>query len=271
MKALSQADGKLIILVIDEVQHALTSDDGINALFSLKAARDSLNTDAGMFGMQLVTTGSNRDKLAALVNSRDQAFFGADMVNFPPLDKAYVQWALFRASTPFSIDAAFEAFKSLGHRPEPFRKAISDAQLQIAISPNDDPDSTLAATAVQINQNARSGFLNTVSSLPPLQAALLHEIAREETKPPDSRKVGLFTGKMKVRLNDRLLEEIGPESAISVETSAVQSALDRLREQNFLWRSQRGSYTMEDEQFIEWLISDGDDEADDTNDRPRER
>jgi transposase len=53
-------------LVIDEVQHALTTEEGTNALFSLKAARDSLKTDPGRYGMQLVVTGSSRDKLATI-------------------------------------------------------------------------------------------------------------------------------------------------------------------------------------------------------------
>lgn len=77
--------------MIDEAQHALTTDEGINALFSLKAARNTLNTDPGRYGMQLVATGSNRDKLATLVNGREQAFYGADMVptwcSFQPLAK----------------------------------------------------------------------------------------------------------------------------------------------------------------------------------------
>jgi hypothetical protein len=29
-----------------------------------------------------------------------------------------------------------------------------------------------------------------------------------------------------------------------------------LREENYLWRSQRGSYAVEDEQFLEWLTEE---------------
>lgn len=34
---------------------------------------------------------------------------------------------------------------------------------------------------------------------------------------------------------------------------STQNALDSLREEQFLWKSQRGAYSIEDEQFLEWL------------------
>ena len=63
------------MLIVDEAQHAITSDAGADALFALKAARDELNSSAH-HGLRVVATGSNRDKLAMLRNSKDQAFFG---------------------------------------------------------------------------------------------------------------------------------------------------------------------------------------------------
>lgn len=43
------------------------------------------------------------------------------------------------------------------------------------------------------------------------------------------------------------------------ESPSVQNALDKLREENFLWRSQRGSYSVGDEQFLEWLVEEDQD------------
>ena len=40
------------------------------------------------------------------------------------------------------------------------------------------------------------------------------------------------------------------------ETPSAQNALDKLREENFLWRFQRGSYSIEVEQFLEWLAEE---------------
>lgn len=256
LKALSTASQKKLVLVIDEAQHALTTEEGINALFSLKAARDSLNTDSGRHGMQLVATGSNRDKLATLVNGREQAFYGADMVAFPLLGKDYVQWLLERARLHLDVDGAAGVFQSLGSRPEPFRKALSQARLQLAVNPAQDADALLASLAFQGVRDAKTDFLNTVASLPPLQSALLRELAADSLRGPEVRRPGLFSAAMKTRLLVRLEAEMGTGHGISVEPPSVQNALDKLREENFLWRSQRGSYAIEDEQFLEWLAQD---------------
>lgn len=253
LKALSSASQKKLILVIDEAQHALTTDEGINALFSLKAARDSLNTDPGRYGMQLVATGSNRDKLATLVNGREQAFYGADMVQFPTLGKDYVQWLVGRSKLKIDIDLATEVFQSLGSRPEPFRKALSQTRLQLAVNPAQDSNAMLASLAFMGVRDSKTDFLNTVASLPPLQSTLLRELAADALLGPDVRRPGLFSAAMKARLLARLEAEMGAAHGVSVETPSVQNALDKLREEHFLWRSQRGSYAVEDEQFLEWL------------------
>ncbi len=256
LKALSTASQKKLIFVIDEAQHALTTDEGINALFSLKAARDSLNTDPGKYGMQLVATGSNRDKLATLVNGREQAFYGADMVSFPALGKNYVQWLVSRAKLNLDIDAATGVFQSVGSRPEPFRKALSQTRMQLAINPDQDANAMLAHLAAQGVRDAKADFLNTVASLPPLQSALLRELAADAALGSDVRRPGLFSAAMKTRLLARLDTEMGAAHGVSVESPTVQNALDKLREENFLWRSQRGSYSVEDEQFLAWLVEE---------------
>jgi hypothetical protein len=83
--------------------------------------------------MQLVATGSNRDKLATLVNGREQAFYGADMVQFPTLD-----WAVFDRDPPFTTQqlsalVAHDEFEVLdwpgifGVTPTPFNMAVEMA------------------------------------------------------------------------------------------------------------------------------------------------
>lgn len=221
-----------------------------------RAARDSLNTDTGRYGMQLVATGSNRDKLAALVNGREQAFYGADMVQFPTLGKDYVQWLVGRAKLNLDIDLAMEVFQSLGSRPEPFRKALSQTRLQGALDPAQYSNAMLASLAAKGVSDSKTDCLNTVASLPPLQSALLRELAADSLLGPDARRPGLFSAAMKARLLARLEAEMGAAHGVSVETPSVRNALDKLCEQNFLWRSQRGSYAVEDEQFLEWLAQE---------------
>ena len=77
------------MLIIDEAQHAITTDKGYDALYALKAARDELNSSRH-HGLRIVATGSNRDKLAMLRNSKDQAFFGAPLQPFPQIGRAHV-------------------------------------------------------------------------------------------------------------------------------------------------------------------------------------
>ena len=61
--ALADEIEEVIVLIIDEAQHAITTEAGSAALFSLKAARDELNS-THHHGLRVVCTGSNRDKLA---------------------------------------------------------------------------------------------------------------------------------------------------------------------------------------------------------------
>jgi len=212
--------------------------------------------------MPLVATGSNRDKLATLVNGREQAFYGADMVQFPTLGKDYVQWLVGRSKLNLDIDLATGVFQSLSSRPEPFGKALTQTRLELAISPAQDSNTMLDSLAAKGVRDSETDFLNTVASLPPLQSALLRELAADSLLGADVRRPGLFSAAMKARLLARLGAEMGTAHRVLVESPSVQNALDKLREENFLRRSQRGSYSVEDEQFLEWLAE----EDRDTND-----
>jgi hypothetical protein len=56
---------------------------------------------------------------------------------------------------------------------------------------------------------------------------------------------------MMTRLRVRLETLGAPDTP--VDPSAIQKALDSLREKNFLWKSQRGQYWIEDDQVVTWL------------------
>jgi len=161
-----------------------------------------------------------------------------------------------RAKLNLDIDLAMEVFQSLGSRPEPFRKALSQTRLQGALDPAQDSNAMLARLAAKGVSDSKTDCLNTVASLPPLQSALLRELAADSLLGPDARRPSLFSTTMKARLLARLEAEMGAANGVSVETPSVQNALDKLCEQNFLWRSQRGSYAVEDEQFLEWLAQE---------------
>ncbi|MDV7394325.1 hypothetical protein RZS08_23285, partial [Arthrospira platensis SPKY1] len=109
--------------------------------------------------MQLIATGSNRDKLATLVNGREQAFFGADMVTFPTLGKDYLAWVLQRSGLRVQEDVALESFKQIGCRPEPFRKALKETQIAMAVDDGLSADEVLRAKVAEGALYAKTDFL----------------------------------------------------------------------------------------------------------------
>ena len=62
-----------VVLIIDEVQHALGTEDGNNVLFALKAARDAVNTRPETPGYLLfLGTGSHKSLVADMATRRSQ-------------------------------------------------------------------------------------------------------------------------------------------------------------------------------------------------------
>ena len=86
-----------VVLIVDEVQHALGSSGGEALLLSLKAARDAVNlrpTTPGHF--LFVGTGSHRSLVGELTARRSQAFAGAYAADYPLLGEDYVRFLLER-------------------------------------------------------------------------------------------------------------------------------------------------------------------------------
>jgi len=91
LEALYRRLEKPIVLIIDEAQHALSTERGADTLFALKAARDALNLAARKPQLAIVATGSARGKIADMVMRRNQAFYGASVETFPPLGEPFVR------------------------------------------------------------------------------------------------------------------------------------------------------------------------------------
>lgn len=84
--------------IIDEAQHALETEAGLDAMFALKAARDAMNQPATGARLYLVFTGSHRDKLAALVLDHKAPFYGATVTDFPRLGRDYTDALVARVN-----------------------------------------------------------------------------------------------------------------------------------------------------------------------------
>jgi hypothetical protein len=249
--ALSDESQKLIVLMIDEAQHAITTEAGVAALFALKAARDELNSSRH-HGLRVVCTGSNRDKLAMLRNSKDQAFFGASMVPFPTLDRNYIDWLCEHIDLPSPLDPAevFELFKESGYRPEMLGAAADAIRFDFFIDPENVRErfaELVRAQADELNANLKK----VLHSLTPIQSAVIRVMGSmgDSYAPFEAPTMDLYAAAMK---------QVGiAQTAIKVEVPGVQQALIALQEKNLVWKASRGVYAVDEHVIVDLLRADG--------------
>lgn len=247
LSALSDEVQKPIVLVIDEAQHSITTEGGINALFALKAARDELNSSRH-HSLRVVATGSNQDKLAMLRNSKEQAFFGAPLVNFPPLDAHYVDWFVQNVGLPAPLDPArvMEMFKQASNRPEILGAAADTLRFDFEIDPADVPERFYAEVAREI-ENTNREALRVIHSLTPLQASVLQVLAEAgaDYAPFEAKTLESY---------QHVLATNAPASEVKADIPNVQQALVALQEKNLVWKASRGVYALEDSSLADLLV-----------------
>lgn len=233
---------KPVLLIIDEAQHALASQSGLNAMFAIKSARDQINLGAKTPNLMLVFTGSNRDKLAQLVLKKDQPFFGSDITSFPLLARDYTDFFTDQinqalvASNQFNAEDIWEAFRLVGHRPEILRQIVG----RVAISNEAKSFSDLLKQdAFMWHGQIWQEYENDFNSLSTLQQAVLALLVQQERawSPFSEESMSFYKEK----------------TSLPVKTPAVQVAVQALRDKGFIWQSGRGSYALEDEGFTEWF------------------
>jgi hypothetical protein len=239
LAALSDEARAMTVLIVDEAQHAITSDAGADALFALKAARDELNSSAH-HGLRVVATGSNRDKLAMLRNSKDQAFFGAPLVNFPPLGPDYIAW--FIGQLPFGpeLDAVqvHQWFTEAAHRPEILGGAVDALLYDLDARPGQFAQRLHQLVQAQV-QASNAEALRVVHSLTPLQSAVLRVMAAAgaDYAPFEAQTMARYR---------QTLATIAPGATVEPETNNVQQALVALQDKALVWKAARGVYALED-------------------------
>lgn len=249
--ALSDETGRMIALIIDEAQHAITTDAGIATLFALKAARDELNSSRH-HGLRIVCTGSNRDKLAMLRNSKDQAFFGAPLVNFPLLGRDYIDWFCHEVKLPFSLDPAqvWPLFVEAGYRPELLGAAADqfrfDFEVDAAAVPQKFADE-VRRLAEELNEVQRG----VIHSLTPIQSAVLRVMAATEQRYAPFEAATLEKYRKAMQLSGQ------PPEDVKVDVPGVQQALIALQDKKLIWRAARGVYAVEEKNIVDLLRADG--------------
>ncbi len=242
LEALAAAGKAPVALVIDEAQHALSTQAGIDAMFALKAARDHLNQGSEGQRLFIVLTGSNRDKLAHLLLKRAQPFFGSQVTRFPLLGKdftdAYTDYVnpQLAADNQFAPGDMFEAFKLVGHRPEMLRGIVGEIALDAGAK---QLGKELRSGAAKIKERVWGAMESEFAGLPDIQRAVLETIIAEG-------KDYVPFSEASMRTYARLLRQD------KVAVPSVQAALDALREKGLIWRAAYGDYALEDESLAGW-------------------
>jgi len=225
-----------VVLIVDEVQQTLGTEEGFALLHALKAARDAVNARPGMPGRLLfIGTGSHKSLLADMTSRRAQPFAGAHLVSYLVLDREFVQWQLQRiAATPGvvlpSLDTAWQGFQTMGNRPEELLKALR--QLQQAHGT--DPDTALRIICATLADAAADVELKAVEEFGELGKAVFERIATG----PEDGATGLFGVDALAAYADR--------TSSVVETSQVQNIVDKMVSANLILRPTHGKYTVAD-------------------------
>ncbi|SBO42638.1 AAA family ATPase [Cyanobium sp. NIES-981] len=237
-EVVDQAKGD-VVLIVDEVQQAITTEEGNQLLLALKAARDAINPRPETPGHFLfLGTGSHRALVGELTARRNQAFAGATSLPYPVLDQDYVRHVLQRLQDDAvqalpSEETAWKAFQTLGHRPEEFLRALQQLQLSSRGDSDLEPDELLPVIAATLRGSAADLELQKVEQLGGLAMAIFERVAREE-----GPARGLFSAEAAAAYG----EAIGRE----VRVEEIQPVVNELLGDNVLMRLGHGLYGVAD-------------------------
>jgi hypothetical protein len=245
LRALHETAGKPVALIIDEAQHALTSEAGENAMSALKSARDQMNRP-GEVSLMLVMSGSDRDKLLRLVNTATAPFYGSQIQRMPPLGPDFIAFVASLIEqqrselSPVDTATLHAAFEAFGNRPQFFMEALGQVLSPLSgIASRFEPAVLAAAKRRQCDDEAQmeSDYLG----LKPLEQAVLWRMLAQgpRFRPYDAEALKFYR-----------MQTGGPVSA-----QRAQGALESLRQRTLplVWKSARGEYAVEDAAKHRWF------------------
>lgn len=246
LRALHIAAQAPIALVIDEAQHALTSEDGTKAMIALKSARDQMNKP-GKVSLMLVMSGSDRDKLLRLVNANNAAFYGSEVTTLPFLDETFTDHisALIEQQrpdlAPVDRHILFEAFTSFGHRPQFFMAAIERALSPLTPKQATSFEHRVYEMARSRQQDDQAQMESDFLGLQPLERVVLWRLLERghQFKPYDAAALNFYE------------KHLGKK----VTAAQVQRALESLRSRtpSLVWKTERGDYAVDDVKMHSWF------------------
>ena len=233
-----------VVLIVDEVQHALGSADGDHLLHALKAARDAINTRPGTPGYFLfIGTGSHRARVQELTLKGNQAFNGAVTNEFPVLGRDFIDYVLEQVRPQLgamlpSADVTEAAFRSMGSRPEELMKALNVLR---SLPPDALPDEHLPTIAQSLSASTADVELQKVEAMGPLAEAVFARIC----------SIG---GDVKGVFTAEALKAYAAQIGRDATAQEVQSIIGMMTSANLLMRVKHGHYGVTDP-FVEkaWL------------------
>lgn len=245
LRALHETASKPVALIIDEAQHALTSEAGENAMSALKSARDQMNTP-GKVNLMLVMSGSDRDKLLRLVNTGASPFYGSQIQRMPPLGADFIAFVArlieeqrpeLRPVDAVTLHAAFEHF---GNRPQFFMEALGQVLSPFSgVTSRFEP--TVLEAARQRQRDDEAQMESDYLGLKPLERAVLGRMLDlgPRFRPYDAEALKFYRA--------RIGKPVSAQSA--------QNALEVLRQRTppLVWKSARGEYSVEDAAMHRWF------------------
>ena len=244
LRALHETAQAPVVLIIDEAQHALTSEAGEVVMAALKSARDQLNSP-GKVVLMLVMSGSDRDKLLRLVNTNSAPFYGSQIQKMPELDHHFIKFVagLIEAQRPdlAPVDKGLldDAFARFGRRPQFFMTALGDALSPLA-SHEDRFEQAVMEAAEQQLRDDEAQMESEYLGLRPLERAVLWRLLErgQRFRPYDAEALRFYTDK----------------AGSKVSTAKAQNALESLRQHNppMVWKSARSEYAVDDAAMHRW-------------------
>ncbi|MFO0444252.1 MAG: ATP-binding protein [Betaproteobacteria bacterium] len=225
-----------VVLVIDEVQQAMATQDGQDMLFALKAARDRVNTATDLPGQLLIVgTGSHKSLVTDMATRRSQAFAGAHTASFEPLGKAYVEWFLRRVEAAGLVapplEAAMEGFRSVGSRPEELAKAVRQFQDEVAAGRGADAGTVFATICATLATAAAELDIQSIEEAGELAVLAFSRIAAGQHR-------GLFAAETLATFSAALGREVSPND--------MTPAIEKLVSANLIVRKGHGSFEIAD-------------------------
>jgi len=246
LDALQVAADAPVALIVDEAQHALTSELGEATMTALKSARDQMNSP-NKIRLMLIMSGSDRDKLLRLVHTAAAPFFGSQIKPMPVLGLDFIEFVAetierdYAELRPVNRVILLEAFQHFGARPQFFLEALGQALSPFSGS-SQRPEAAVLASALDRETQDQKQMESDYLGLRPLEQAVLWRLLEmgDRFRPYDAAALKFYASLTNQRIG----------------MARAQKALGslRAREPPVVGKSAHGEYAVEDAAMHRWFM-----------------